>query len=176
MKSVKSKWFWRICLPVMISGRGREGTCTLIGELDTGSLLVSFLGGLSVWVSTLGTSRFGSTPDWFPVGGSWLTPIPTSADWFPGFVAGFYIVGCRLIVTRVIFCSRPGFFWRTRLHVSWFRVFSSRIYVRWLPTSLSHAIIIIAIVSEQRYEGDGQTIHIWKISWSLALDDWMFSS
>ncbi len=79
-----------------------------------------------------------------------------------GLVAGFYIVGCWMIVTRAIFDSRPGFFSRTHLHISRLRVFSIRIYVRWLPTNLSYAISAISIVSEQQYKENGQMICTWR--------------
>ncbi len=41
-----------------------------------------------------------------------------------GLVIDFYIVGYRLVVTQAIFCSRPGSFWRIRLHISQYSVLS----------------------------------------------------
>ncbi len=68
-----------------------------------------------------------------------------------GLIAGLYIVGCWLIITRAIFGSQPGFCCSTSLCASRFRVFSRRIDVRWLPANLRYAINITSIVNDQRY-------------------------
>jgi hypothetical protein len=70
-------------LPVIIFGWGRAGPGTLSDELDSGSVLVFFGGGLLARASVSGMSLFCSVPDSFPVGGSWLAPASASADWFP---------------------------------------------------------------------------------------------
>ena len=123
--------FKQKCLPVMISGRGRVDSDAFKGDPDLWLLLAFCLRGLSAWVSTSGISWLGLASDWFPVGGLLINSgfgfgqLGSSWRW----ITGFYIIGCRLIVTRVIPNSWPGFFGRTRVHVSRVRVFPRWVYI-----------------------------------------------